>query len=339
MVRLFSTLCLGILLVGCSGRKLVTEESDAKGLFADSVDVQWTYLAGDNKMPSGSCILVADSCVYLLGEAGGQWVRAYNVGTGAEEGTYVRRRLPVGDLLNATQLSKDPKTGDFGVFNQGIYDRYIIRFTPDFEPVCMYNVDSLFPVNDMMLVAPNRMIVTSTVLENGKATGRTALNLLDISDGISVISTYDEVPSPTPRGIRNKLAVAPSAKKVAMVSVRAGILQTFSFENDSITRLSINNFFPIEVTDDGIGIVNRRSSYGFGCVAASDEYVYATYSESHAEGVPATTIGVWDWKGNPVRKMKVNLRVKYMTVSPDGKRLYGLLSTKGAGYSIEYIEL
>ena len=339
MVRFITALCVGFLLVGCGGRKAATEEASETGLFADSVEVQWTYLAGDDRMPSGWCILADDSCVYLLGDAGGQWVHAYNAVTGAEEGSYVRRRSHVGDLANATELSRDPKTGDFGVFHQGVYERYLIRFTPNFEPICMYNVDSLFSVNDMMLVAPNRMIVSSIVFENGKAAGRTDLKLLDISNGISVISTYDTVPNPIPGGVRNKLSLAPSGEKMATVAESAGILQTFSIENDSIIRLSIHDFFPIEVSEDGIAKVNRKCPYGFGCVAASDDYVYATYSDSHVEGERATTIGVWDWNGNPVRKMKVNLSVRCMTVSPDGKRLYGLSYAKGAGLSIEYIDL
>lgn len=339
MVRFFSVFALCLLVASCVGRK-DAHESEATGtLFPDSAEVKWTYVAGDDRMPRPDDFLVRDSCVYLLGNAGGRWVHVYDAETGAELGSYVDRVSHVGEMNAASRLSVDPAGGDFGLFNQGILDRYMIRYSPDFKAKNLYVVNSLRTVNEMMLISTDRMIVLSPVFENGDATGRQSINLIDVTDDMKMVGIFDEVPSRIPRGLSQTLAVSPSGRKVALTTSKGGFLETFEIVGDSIRRISVNNFFPVEVSEDGIAKVDHKSRYGFNCVAASDDFIYAAFSESHTEGDPVTDVGVWDWNGNPVMKMKTDKSISYMSVTPDGKRLYCIGYAQGARFSINYIDL
>ncbi len=335
---LLSLVCL--LFVACAGRNGSGGEMSDSGLhFPDSMDVKWTYVTGDDMMPNPRCFAVDDSCVYVLGDAGGRSLFVYNITTGEEMGSYIDRRSHIGELTNPYGLSIDRSTGDFGVFNLGMTDRFLVRYSPEYEPKALYRVDSVFPINDIVLAPDDRVIAVSLVYENGEPTGRQAVSLLDVADGVTLIGSCDELLPVIPKGLGREISVSGSGKRVASIIRNSGFLETYEITGDSISRTSHNNYFPIEVSDDGIAHVNHNIQYGFRCVAVSDDYVYAVYSESKVEGDPVTTVGVWDWNGNPVKKIKTDKNVSDICVSPDGSRLYCTSKFRSSICTINYIDL
>lgn len=346
MSRVFISLISAISLLAvtaCSNSLKNSGDNQSETLngiqFPDSVEVKWTYLMGEDRVPGFCRFLAGDSSLYVLGNMGGQWVHEFNANTGEEIGSYVNRVSHVGELSKAFSLSADRAREHFGIFNCGIYDRYLISFSRDFEPEQLYNPDSLFAVNDMLMLSPDRVVTLSLVKEGEEFTGRQAINILDIKDGMRVLDTFDESPSSIPRGISRELSVSPSGRKLATVTPKAGYLEMFDLSGDSVSRTFINNYFPLEIDEMGVAQVNHRSPYGFRSVAASDDYVYAAYSTSDAEQDPVMTVGVWKWDGTPVKKMSTDRNVCTLAVAPDGSRLYCIAYAQGGGYQINYIDL
>ena len=339
MVRLLSIYFVCLVIVSCSSRHSATVNDEAGAVFADSIDVQWTYIAGDDMMPSVTDFIAGDTCLYLLGNAGGQWVHIYDAKTGSEIGSRVDRLSQIGELKDASHLSVDCESGDFGIFNQGMRERSLFRYSRDFDAICMYCLDSMFIVNDMRLIAPGCIVALSLVWENGNATGRQAINIIDVTDGIKVIDTFDDSSASIPKGLMQNLYVSPSGKKIARITPSGGILETYEIIDDCIKRISANDYFPLKVSDDGIAMIDHKSRYGFGHAAVTDDYIYIAFSESHVEGDPVTKVGIWDWNGKPVKKINTDKSVRHMAVAPDGCKLYCISYDQGARYAINYIDL
>ena len=150
-------------------------------------------------------------------------------------------------------------------------DRFLVRYSPEYEPKALYRVDSVFPINDIVLAPDDHVIAVSLVYENGEPTGRQAVSLLDVADGVTLIGSCDELLPVIPKGLGREISVSGSGKRVASIIRNSGILETYEITGDSISRTSHNNYFPIEVSDDGIAHVNHNIQYGFRCIAASDD--------------------------------------------------------------------
>lgn len=87
---------------------------------------------------------------WQCGRSMGAYIRCK---TGSEIGSRVDRLSQIGELKDASHLSVDA-SGDFGIFNQGMRERSLFRYSRDFDAICVYCLDSMFIVNDMRLIAP-----------------------------------------------------------------------------------------------------------------------------------------------------------------------------------------
>lgn len=52
-----------------------------------------------------------------------------------------------------------------------------------------------------------------------------------------------------------------------------------------------------------------------------------------------TKIGIWDWKGKPIRGIKTDKLIMKLAISPDGRQLYGLLMEDDGSFSFGTINL
>ena len=327
-------------MIACTGGQKKSEAVvDPSPQFTDSVDMEWSYLVGGACVPGAGELTVVDSSLYILANMGGQWVHEYNVNTGEETGSYVNRVSHVGELNQATTLSVDNSGRRFGIFNSGIYDRYMVSFNSNFEPEYMFNTDSLFIVNDILLLPSNRILSLSLVKEGDEFTGRTAISILDVKDGMRVLSTFDEAPSSIPLGLRRKLSASPSGKNLVSITPTGGYLEMFSLTGDSVVRTSISNYFPLEIDEQGIAHTEKGSKYGLRCATASDDHVYVAYCVSKEQGVHVSTVGVWNWDGTTVRKLNTDKDILSIAVTPDDSRLYCVSHAPGAGFIIYYMNL
>lgn len=60
-------------------------------------------------------------------------------------------------------------------------------------------------------------------------------------------------------------------------------------------------------------------------IKSTDEYIYALYSGKPFVGTPEyNIIHVWDWEGNPVMKIDLNISLASFDVSPDNKSIVGI---------------
>lgn len=334
-------------LVSCTSKKNVDSGKTAGVEFPDSVNISWNYLAGDGYVPTAfEDIAINDSCIYILGLNYGHWIHIFDARTGAYMGMRVTRGGDEGQLENASRLRIVKGRQEFSIYDYKYNYRQDVKYySKDFEFERTFNVDSLFR-NDHGIydLSHGRALVAAPVFgKNGRATGRIAQHLIDVNTK-RVLSTYDgKEPFDTIRAsIYRVYSIAPSLDRVATVQNYGGALEIYRISGDSICRTFVKNYFPVDyIYYEGREFpdINREIQYGFRWVAATDDYIYASYCDSKEVQPLVTTIGVWDWDGNPVKKIKTDRNIWNMAASPDGRRLYCISPVAGTSPQLCYIDL
>lgn len=351
-MRIFRTIQLtfccvlsAILIAGCDNKK--NSGQDTVGVeFPDSVDVTWKYLAGDGYVPDAMDMVASDSLVYVLGINHGHWIHIFDTRTGAYQGMRVARGEDEGQLENASTLNRDILSGKFSMqdFPFGKISS-IVEFSAEFKPEREYSLDSVFRITHGVYDLFNgKTLVLNPIYDvNNRWTSLDAFTLIDSSTHEKFYSfigkeTIDSLKA----SIYRVLAVSPSKSSVASVMSQGGALEIYRISRDSIYRTFVRNYFPVDyIYSEGREFpeINRDIQYGFRWVTSTDDYIYASYCDSKEVQPLVTTIGVWDWDGNPVKKIKTDRNIWNMATSPDGKRLYCISPVAGTSPQLCYIDL
>lgn len=231
------------------------------------------------------------------------------------------------------------------LFSRYDYKNDVKYFDKDFKPIKIFNVDSVYKITHGVidLYTGYSIVVKPVRDEDGKFTHRDAIYLND-TETHETISSYDGMePSDTLlASIIRFFSVAPSRTMIASVHNRGGALEIYKINGDTIARTFIKNYFPVDyIYPEGQDFpeINQESQYGFRDVTSTSDYIYASYCDSKEEQPLVTTIGVWDWDGNPIKKIITDKNIWKLKASPDGKRLYCVSNVAGAGEQLCYIEL
>lgn len=339
------------ILVACAISCTSNKNSDSASVygveFPDSVEMIWNYLAGDGYVPSSYRSIVADdSCVYVLGLSRGHWVHIFNTHTGLYQGMHVLRGDGVGLLENPSSIRICKGGTGFSVYDhKSDFTTNVKCYSSNFEFQRTLTLDSLFRVvNGIYDLSPGRAVVTAPVFEeNKRPTHRSAICIVD-TEAKKVLSSYDgkESSDTLLASIYRVISIAPSCNRVATVQNYGGALEIYRISGDSICRTFVKNYFPVDyIYYEGREFpeINREIQYGFRWVAATDDYIYASYCDSKEVQPLVTTIGVWDWDGNPVKKIKTDRNIWNMAASPDGRRLYCISPVAGTSPQLCYIDL
>ncbi|MBN2833333.1 MAG: hypothetical protein JXR48_00045 [Candidatus Delongbacteria bacterium] len=157
------------------------------------------------------------------------------------------------------------------------------------------------------------------------------VNTHKVTDFGSEFPYYKEIPNSKNNTIFQKIsAVKPDKEKIATVYGFFPILKIHSSDGELIkeVRYLNNQSFPDALVDDNPSEEKRRSlERCYAKIEVTDNYIYALYSGRKSGDVQSglndisNVIHVWDWNGNPIKKIILNRDLFSFCVAKDDSYL------------------
>lgn len=123
------------------------------------------------------------------------------------------------------------------------------------------------------------------------------------------------------------LSYSPDKEKFAIGISRGAILETFSVSDNHIIPLSVSHFIDPELNE-----TSEELNYilGFIDLCATDEYLYAIYDGANYIIGPSfydrgQNLVQFDWKGKPLKKINMGVRMERIYIDNDTNTLYALI--------------
>lgn len=135
----------------------------------------------------------------------------------------------------------------------------------------------------------------------------------------------------------SKLALSPDRKHLVQATYIGGVVRGFDISNDKVKEKFLNLYFAprYELVDGAKPTCIKwcdESRMGFESICATNDYIYLLLNGKCARERPfANEILVMDWDGNIVKKMKLDITVKAITVDEAANTIYAI----SAGFSTE----
>lgn len=191
-------------------------------------------------------------------------------------------------------------------------------------------LDSMFPFDDVAFISDNRIIELPM-------NSSTSYILSDINGNILDSLSYFP---PKPKHIDDNthqlactgsLAFSPDGKYLVRAIAFGGSLDFFNISNDKISHIKRYSIFDMEYDAlDGmvqLPVPNDKTRMGFSSLYATSKYLYASFSDEKATDNPdgeSNEIYIFDFEGNPLKKMIFSQRIGTFGVSPDDRMLYAV---------------
>ncbi|KQC02757.1 BF3164 family lipoprotein [Pedobacter sp. Hv1] len=192
---------------------------------------------------------------------------------------------------------------------------------------------------NIILLDSNRFLV------NGKEDSKFKIQEIDASgEVITEFGEFKHIPADMPLGALKDAChsfffLKPSGGKVAMSYLHTDVLEIYDMEKP----------FKSKAVQGPVGFdldfkIGKRGKYNymektdetkkaFIAGAVTDKYIYLAYSGiSHTKKTDwsyAKFVYVYDWDGNPVKKLNLDRRISGLTVSQDDKTMYSYDVDKG----------
>lgn len=325
-----------VLAVGCKNTHS-DGLSDTVIIFPDSIEAKWDYLTVDGLFSSVTDIYAGDSVVYILGMNDGKCIHLYKSQDGQYINSYVTRGTENGQLEHPGYITMNHDDKTIGVFDfKQDLSNDLKCYDASFSKCSTFDVGSLYKtIHGIYELSDGKVLINRPVFdENGRSAHRNSLDVVSKANK-EVLSSFEGFePSDTLLGgLMRMFSFKNDGTAFATVILNGGALELYKITGDSISRTFIKSYFePLYIYREGqeFPVIDTEIQYGFREVAVSDDYIYATYCESKEKQPSVTTIGVWDWKGNPVKKIKTDRDIWYLNASPDGKRLYCVEKSEGS---------
>lgn len=344
-----SKIIIGSILLACcacnSGMQDNVDEEEVSCIidFPETQDTTWTYLATCDYALIPKMLIATDSCLYANGIYRNKWLHKFDLETGEYKSSHIRRGNVVGCIMSAGNTTYDYHSGTFSIFDFGQGARDLTVYSGNYRFVSHFVPDSSIVANNIIRAGKDRAIVESPRRENNKYCGRSMLQLYDISDKKLLYTFDDPELSDTPYGLQVlEYGISPTQSRFATVAKRTWRLEFFEVTaTDSIVRIFSKEYHPTEYIkmEDRPLMPDYDYPFGFGCVAASEDYVFAAFTDSREEYAPVNSIGIWKWDGTPVKRINTDKDIRTLASSPDGKRLYCSTFMGKAGYFLLYLDL
>ncbi len=329
------SLCTGIISCGSKENK----EASRNGVpdFPVNETVEWENISGEEIIPGSLKIHVGDSCIYLLGRLDGYLVQQVSRKDGHLLGQMVTQGSGPGEAIDPICLSiwDNEQRMDLYDNNTDRFNSYVIEngeakflerneYEANITPPCLniYRVDS----NRVMISQLDRLMNFKRKLTFVNSAGETVFE-------------YDKLPNDN-EDARNAMlkhshnvsfVFSPDGRHLAYGGEFGGAFELFDVKPDRLESKYVTCMFPLSerlLANNSMAIGNAAYNlkkievYGIFDIATTNDYVVAAYSKD----IPGkfTQIGIWDWKGNPVKNISTGNSIRRIGISPDGKDLYGI---------------
>lgn len=163
------------------------------------------------------------------------------------------------------------------------------------------------------------------------------------------LGTFGHIPANIPfyswkNAYESFLFIKPSGGKAALAARLTDLVEIFDLANGKSRQIHGPEHFPPAfrpIQSYGKDLAERISQTRFAFVngAVTEQYIYLLYSGNHHESRyldQGMYIFVYDWQGNPIKRLTCDRYIKSFTVSDDDKTIYAFdISRKSVVKMIE----
>lgn len=194
------------------------------------------------------------------------------------------------------------------------------------------------PLHRFKIDQEDRQFMGSKVFSNGKIVGGTYQNRFsayDIEEGFFVDTVEYEGGASQALAQQATFLNHPSENKVVYYMTRQEEFGIVAVQEDRlIPKVFSWNKIRHEVAEGSSTLTfipNREGKYEFASATASNSYIYLLYTgkqvednsrEAHVEAALSDEVFVVDWNGNPVKRLKLNAKIRSIAVDANDQNLY-----------------
>lgn len=344
MKRILLSGCIAAVLASCGGQKVEEDYSYNAPQFPNTEEVTITPITVDEIMPNHPGFLVHDTIAYVVARMNEKWIHAFSLNSGKPLGSYIPVGNGPGEIYNPFNAQINRKNGVITIQQGSTFFHYSTG--KDGEVVWIDSKDiPPLGIKDGLVLATDKKdgpkIVTSNNVHELPQPGRLLAEDIDpnnlnlmvkkiITDTVAGPAYQNLNGDPGEVRIMNRsganCAISPDGKRAVFMPSVGGIVQVLDISSDEIKPIKTMRYFPQEFNEvEGNLYMKPPFTLGFISVAADDNYFYAAYSGEKVDKVVGQTvnhIGVWDWKGNPVKSYTTDKGITSIALSDDGNTLY-----------------
>lgn len=178
---------------------------------------------------------------------------------------------------------------------------------------------------------------STTFLAVGNPQSKKKIQEIDLKSE-KIIAEYGEfknVPNDVPfdaykSSFQSFMLRKPSGNKTVLFYRYTDLIEIYDTKkHNAISTKGPEGFDPdldvMKLENENISVRNKKTRFAFVNGTATDQYIYLLYSGNKEEDKyfdSAKNIYVYDWSGNPVKKIILNKYVTTIVVSKDNKTLY-----------------
>lgn len=307
--------------------------------FPSAEQAEWEIMESDAILPFPKAMGIKDSVIYVGGESDHSWIHVVDKGSGKGLGSFVGCGNGPGEIAYASDI--DISSG--GVIS--IFDpnrRTVNRYDAALNHVGSVNSGSLFSA----IQSCRPLSDTVFLVRHARFDDETPLRVFSIADLSHARELDSYIYEGSDSGIRQEAlmaespqTVSPDGRHFATGTLAGGILEIFDISGNHIIPVKTENYCSpgIEITDSGI----KGEDFpviGFTSMTSTPDRMIASYSGSRDEK-EATKIGIWDWHGNPIRKIETDAMILNVAYDSASDSLYAVVVKDDSDFMLAKMKL
>lgn len=267
-----------------------------------------------------SCLLEYDSLLIIHDPMQEYQLQFFNKETGCHVAQAGRLGQAANELANPANMTVNPNTGIFSIYDRSRRDLLSCRLT-DLPGV---NAEDWFSISlPEYQLAPTNVVLVG----NDRLVAMHGKPRFTISRGGEVIAMYDELPllednqvadDPVVRMLllsSSLWAVKPDGCKMVQATTVGSVMEILDIDEESITS-AVMRYYQKPIFSEVKGQIAHlpETIYGFACLQATDNYIYATIHGVANPTVYPSDIYVFDWQGNVVKRLSADCQISCFVV-------------------------
>lgn len=304
------------------------EASDSDGFsisFPSEEKVEWEIMESDAILPFPKAMAVRDSVIYVSGESDHSWVHLVDKRSGKSLGSFIGSGNGPGEISDASGMDIC-SDGVISLFDAN--RRLVNQYDAGLGYLNSISAGSLFsgmlnchPLSDTIF------LVRHARLDDGDAARVFSIADLSLSRELDSY-VYDASQNGIEQEsliVESSQTIAPDGKHFASGTLAGGILELFEIKGNKIIPVAANNYcIPRIEKENGHVKGEDFPVIGFTSMTSTDDRLIASYCGSRDEK-EATKIGIWDWHGNPLKKIETDAMILNVAYDAAVDSLYAVI--------------
>lgn len=330
-MRIFLIIIISLCLISCkkSNQIIISDNIKTFSQFPKEYKIEFEKLV-EFKLENPRQIIAIDSTLILGNYARGQkyYLQNYSLSTGKFSNPYIHKGRARNEIL--------------GLATMGFLDNYL--WLNDFTGKKMMLIDKDKVIKDSIISLENTSFKTNRnfrsilidslqIIATGNKKSKFKVQIIDLTTG-NINEEFGELKffsDELPVHIINQATYSqtllkPTKDKLVLAYINTDVIEIFDLK----TKRSISLQGPEKFDSDfkiynNVWFENEKTRVAFIDGTATNKYIYLLYSGknfSNENAYKGSYLFVYDWKLNPIKKIKLNKEVYQICITNDDKTLY-----------------